>query len=266
MKPSILVTGDVRAQALAHVLRSLDTLTSSHDVLYRAAQQGALEQSIAFVVEQSRPDSRERRIKVGRGVRSITIPTLNFSLLWPLAIPNVRDSTGQLPWTDKFIVSARAQNVPVEQLLAVYHAPVWSPSWPDLDALFTQTTSELLAADAKADVKLGSFVLKHFRKRRLFWAPNAPSNALLGETAFRVLHACFGRDLPVTREELTQAVAALGTIELMARASLPIHPMVAKHFQLAWYDPQERYPSQAEPRTFDEYVRTLVAAEFDQGT
>jgi hypothetical protein len=102
-------------------------------------------------------------------------------------------------------------------------------------------------------------VLKQFRKQRLFWAVNAPSNALLAELTYRVLHACFGQKMPADRTDVHAVLASIGTQEIFARAALPVHPLVAAHFGLEWYDPQERYLSPAgEQRTFDSYYGGLI--------
>ncbi|MDE2483313.1 MAG: hypothetical protein KGN02_14135 [bacterium] len=261
MSDAIALVGDIQMTALAHVLRSLESLGSSREIVY-AADEAELNGSAAFVVEQRPLVASPPKRKRARGVRYVTVPTLYFPLLWPLAIPNAEDRSGRHPWTDAFVVAAKRQGLTRDAVAALYRAASWGASWPDLDGLFSGTTKMLLAADAAADVKIGSFVLKHFRKRRLFWAPNAPSNVLLGEVAFRTLHACFGNDLPVAREELVQSVASLGALDLMSRASLPIHPFVASHFALAWYHADERYPSQGDARTFDEYLRDLLDVAF----
>ncbi len=265
MTPVILLIGDAQMQALAHVLRSLEGVARSYEVRHREAGDASIASDVeraAYVVEQSAARGRERRDRRGK-THVIVLPAVQFHLLWPLAAPNPFDRAGERPWCDTFVVAARRQNVAAGDVLAAYESTEWNASWPDLDAFFAATTTLLLGADAKADVKIGSFVLKHFRKRRLFWAPNAPSNLLLGELAFRVLHACFGREMPVTREELTQTVAALGARELMQSATLPIDPRVATHFGLEWYERYEGDPSRGEPAAFAQYVREMIDAAYE---
>jgi polysaccharide biosynthesis acetyltransferase WcbI-like protein len=259
-KPVIAVAGDAQAEALALILRSLPAVADSYDVAYAGAELSQSSVSHArFALVQ---DGAAQPRRLPKTCKRITFPVLRLRLLWPMAAPGPQSAAGSaaaLVWGDSFISQCVEQCVPAEKILRLYEAPVWSESWPNLDALFTQETTALLQADAKSDVKIGSYVLKHFRKQRLFWAMNAPSNALLGELTYRILHACFGRDVPADREAIAVTLASFGLRELMSRAALPVHPLVAEHFGLEWHDSQERYPGfDGELRTFHEYYRELV--------
>lgn len=263
-KPVIAVAGDAQADALALILRSLPAVAESYEVVYAGPElsQSSVSRARFALAQNAGPGPR---LRLPKTCKRIAFPASRLRLLWPMAAPGPQSESADaaharaLVWGDSFISTCVKQRVPAEKILRLYDAPVWSESWPNLDALFTQETSVLLQADAKCDVKIGSYVLKHFRKQRLFWAMNAPTNALLGELAYRVLHACFGRELPANREEIRDTLASFGASELMARAALPVHPLVAQHFGLEWYDPQERYPGfDGERRTFHEYYGALV--------
>lgn len=260
-KPVIAIAGDAQADALALVLRSLPVVAESYDVAYAGlnlAQPAAT--NTRFVLIQNGHGAARPRFP--KGSKRISFPQLRLPLLWPMATLGPQSSANPpaaFIWGDSFISMCVKQRIPAEEIAHLYDASVWRESWPNLDARFSHETTELLQNDAKSDVKIGSYVLKHFRKQRLFWAVNAPTNLLLGELTYRVLHACFGREVPADRDAIYGVLASFGTSDLMARAALPVHPLVAQHFGLEWYDPQERYPGfDGQSRTFEEYYRALI--------
>lgn len=266
-KPLIAVSGDSQAEAVALVLRRLEALASTYDVLYidpsgaPAVAKGDAARC-AFWISQS--GTLPGRKGLPRQSKAVIFPALHFRLLWPLAAPAPKTARnegrlGEFPYSDAFIAACVKRELPSEEIMRLFTAPAWNASWPNLDELFKDVTSTLLAADAKSDVKIGSFVLKQFRKQRLFWAVNAPANALLAELTYRITHACFGQKMPADRADVYAVLASIGTQEVMARAALPIHPLVAAHFGLEWYDPLEQYLSpEGEHRTFESYYRGLI--------
>lgn len=266
----MLLRGDAQAEAAALVLRALPPVSAAYDVVYcdsrrnEAPSREAVSACAYSFEQQGRDASYVSRLP--RNCKRIAFPELRFRLLWPLAAPNPfnrPDSTnplGPFPWGDSFITACVKRGMDADEILRFYEAPAWHASWPNLDMLFKDESSALSTADAKCDVKIGSFVLKHFRKSRLFWATNAPTNHLLAELVYRLLHAALGPSMEIDRASVQAALAAMGGRDLLGRAAAPIHPLVARHFQLEWYDSQEKYVSfNGEERTFAEYYRDMIA-------
>lgn len=257
------VCGDAQAKGIAIVLRQLAPIASAYEVAHFNDAPPRRLAECAFFLEQYGSKASDAR-RLPRTCKRITFPHLRFGLLWPLACGNpynradADNPIGPFPIGNSFVLSALERGVPAEEILGLLLAPAWNTSWPNLDMLFKSETAALVAADAKCDVKIGSFALKNFRNARLFWAQSAPSNALLGELTYRLLHACFGRETPVDRDAIRAAFAALSARELMGHVAVPVHPLVAEHFKLEWYAREERYPYAFGARSFEEYYRSMI--------
>lgn len=270
-RPSILVWGDAQAEAVALILGKLPAISETHDVLYSDSRGNAntpARESTAACVYSFEQQGREASYasRLPRGCKRISFPALRFRLLWPLAAPNpfnrpeAANPAGPFPWGDSFITACVKRGMQADEIIRFYQTSTWHASWPNLDALFKQESSDLSTADAKCDVKIGSFILKHFRKTRLFWSANAPTDHLLGELVYRLLHAAFGPRTGMERDAVQGILDARGGRDLLGRVAAPIHPLVARHFGLEWYDPQEKYASfNGQERTFGEYYRDLIA-------
>jgi Polysaccharide biosynthesis enzyme WcbI len=262
-KAAICVVGDAQAHGIALALGKIPELAASYDVV---SSTGALSEPdlkrCAYFLQQGEASAGAQRLP--RNAKRIVYPKLRFNLLWPLACPNPYNApepgkpVGPYPLAHGFILAGAEKGVPPEELLQLLQVPSWNAGWPNLDALFKNETTVLLAADAKAEVKIGSFVLKNFRKQRLFWAPAAPANELLVELAYRLLHACFGRQNSTDRDAIRAALATTGARDVMAHVAVPVHPLVASHFALEWFDKDEQYPYFDATRSFEEYYRGMI--------
>lgn len=266
MKQTLLVVGDAQAEALALVLRGHDAVSSRYTVDYADVRAKSTNEQFRGttrfdVIVEQRSEHLPSVLPNGLGRRRVTFSALRFDLLWPLLRPNEhahRSNAGHtFPWKNVFFESCKEQSIRRDDVLRLFESGSWSPSWPNLDVAFKSETEKLLGADAACDVKIGSYILKHFRRKRLFLAPNVPANALIAELAFRVLHACFGRDDLPDRESIQDVLSAAGASDLMARAAVPIHPAVAHHFSLEWYDPKSEIDA-----SFAAYHRDLLDYTF----
>ena len=267
----VVIRGDAQAHGIAMLFEQLEPLRSASRVLFvnttnerpEAAFRSSDFRRGTILLDQV--SDQYVNEKVPGNLRRVTFPSMRLNLLWPLEGPNPYNradtvhSLGPYPLGNKYIVSGIERGEPADEIVRAFQAGTWSDTWPNLDALFRLETAALLGADAKCDVKIGSFILKYFRRRRLFWGPNAPSNELLGELAYRILHTCFGLETPVDREAIQRAFTQMsGVRDVMAHIAVPVHPIVASHFSLEWYDPQERYPSLQGNRSFDEYYQGMI--------
>lgn len=266
-KELIVVKGDAQARGIAMLFERLQAMTSAYDIVFVDSMNIGPSKSdlrrCAFLLEQFAGESLVR--KLPRHCKRITFPKLRMNLLWPLAAPNPYNEPepgnplGPYPIGNSFIISGIEHGVPSGDIMRVLLAGAWSSTWPNLDALFKAETAALLAADAKCDIKVGSFVLKYFRRRRLFWSPNAPSNELLAELAYRISHACFGRETLADRAAIQDAfVGSRAARDMMSHIAVPVHPAVAAHFKLEWYEPGERYPSNVSDRSLAEYYEGMI--------
>lgn len=278
---TLVLHGDSQAEAIALILRSLEPVNRRYAVVYTPEEDGGhvsaeVLASCDLFCEQRRASAGKAAVKLPKHVRRLSFPTLELHLLWPFYCVNPFNRPeppkfpfGKFPYGDNFIINCIKRGTPADQIIEYYRPDRWPATWPNLDAIFQIETMRLSSQDAVNDVKVGAFILKYFRRIRLFWALNAPSNHLLAETVYRLLHAAFGSDEVCGREEIRKTLASFGPRDLLAGASVPIHPLVAGHFNLQWYKRDERCGFVGDRElTFDEYFSEMIstASEFHPKT
>lgn len=259
----IVLQGDGQAEALGLVLDRIASQHGSFTVNYVSGTadsktlQDALRDAAVHALQTE--GSEAASVKRQRNVRTITFPRLQFSLLWPLTAVNPFDAK-RFPYGDSFLISAAKQGVDADEIARIYLSGAWSGNWPSLDKLFQTESVRLSSLDSKNDVKIGSYILKHFKRERLFWTANNPSNRLLAELAYRMLHLVLGQaDVP-SREEITRIVFHMGIVDLLGSYAVPVHPFVARHFNLEWRMADEGAVVFGERMSYEEYVRALIAS------
>lgn len=198
--------------------------------------------------------------------RVVKFPSVDFNALWPLTCVNPygRPSPpkypfGQFPYGDRAIVSCLQERSDVESVLECYDRTS-SESLPDAARFLALEKARLSARDSKCDVKMADFVVGNFQKQRLFWTVNHPSSALLCELTQRLL------------DESSDAYASLKALaphEILNRrfekagplgvSSIPIHPAVARAYDLQWYRPEEElFQNWGDCYTYEGYFRALI--------
>lgn len=266
---TLLVYGNVQAEAVAVVLGLLHPISSQFRVVFLGdsadavkPDDAALQESVILCEQQL---GKPFPYKLKKDVRRVRFPALEFGLLWPLQCANPFDAPdppsypfGRFPYGDSFIVNCIQRGLPAEAIALYYSPAVWPATWPNLDKLFRSESARLSALDARNDVKIGSFILKYFRKKFLFCAPKNPSNNLLAELIYRLLHACFGPDQPAERADIEEQLSTFGPGQLLGTLSVPIHPLVAKHFNLDWYQTDDYYAYFGRELTYDQYFSEMI--------
>jgi len=266
---TLLVYGNVQAEAVAVVLRLLHPVSSQFQVVFVGAfpdaakpDEAALREGVILCEQQL---GKPFPYKLRKDVKRVRFPALEFDLLWPLGCANPFDAPeppsypfGRFPYGDSFIVNCIQRDLPAEAIAQYYSPAVWPATWPNLDKLFRSESARLSALDARNDVKIGSFILKYFRRKLLFCAPNNPSNNLLAELIYRLLHACFGADQPAERADIEELLSTFGPGELLGMLSVPIHPLVARHFNLDWYKSDDCYAYFGRKLTYDQYFSEMI--------
>ena len=268
---TLVLRGDAQAESLFRALSRIAAVTERYELHYfdprRAGYppppQEVFDRCGAFFEQHG--DEPESSSLGGECVR-LTFPTLSLQLLWPFTCVNAFSLAdppeypdGRFPYGNAIVVEYLSRGLSREQINAALHSTKWEPHWPNLDDALALETGRLEALDATCDVQIGVYILEHFRERRLFNAPNLPTNGLLEVLLERLLERAFGSELAVPRGAIAAALASWGPRDLLGVTSVPIHPKVAEHFALAWYDPDERYALLDQSLvTYSEYYERMI--------
>jgi hypothetical protein len=268
---TLIVSGDVQAEALASLLRGVPRIAARFEIVYAStADKQAIPNkklaACAVLCEQQGSESLTMSKKLSQDCLRVTFPRLQLDLLWPFNCVNPYNEPeppgfpfGRFPYGDTFVLNCVDRNVPPPEIMSYCLSAEWSQSWPDLDQLQQGESTRLLALDAQNTVKIGSYILNHFRTERLFWTVNNPTNKLFAELLFQLLHACFGSMI----ERGATDFEGIAAREIFGTLNVPIHRKVAKHFGLSWYDPRERYNYfDRERLSYNQYFEELIETSY----
>jgi hypothetical protein len=270
---TIVVYGNCQAEVMFWLLKAIPGLQSVPVAYYSSfegtgdAEMREAEATIAACSLLLRhPDDPKRpfpRHLLPPDCRQLTFAPLDFNIFWPWAAANpydLRDTRrpwGYFPYGDRVIIECIERGMAPNDILAYYVNDAWNDHAPKLDRLFEIERHRLAARDAVCDVKIGELILTTFADHRLFWTRNHPSTRILSELFGRLLTLA-ARDFP--------ALAALDVAEVMAAKlteqfeamEVPIHPKVAEHFGLRWYDPGDGFAWAGRRFTYDEYFSEMI--------
>lgn len=288
MLKSLIVYGNCQAEAVASILRTDPATAERFRVVYlrsfdhpsdgrdelRAEDAG----DCAVLWEQHDPIAFPYRDGLPADCTTVRFPAIDFNLLWPFNCPNPYDDPeppifpfGRFPYGDRIIIDAIDKAMPPEEIVP-YYLSGWSRYGMDLDRLFQIESARLVARDTHCDIKMSDFILGRFRRERLFWTPNHPTSALLRELIHRLL------DVSAPREPLLETLDLDATIAWrfipegpLGVVSVPVHPKVAAHFGLDWYDAGKRHQgfggvAYSSAEYFEAMVQRACAVKRSRGT
>lgn len=270
LKPLIAICGNNQAEAVALVLKVLPGVCDRFDVQFLGShaeaelRTGTLSRCAVFFEQDS--VGYRRLGGLSKSCRRVRFPLLEFNLLWPFNCINPynrpespRFPFGRFPNGNSFIIGCIERGLSTEEILALDLSGEWHASWPNLNALFMSESARLSLQDSRCTVALGSYILKHFRKQRLFTAVQNPTNVLLSALILRLLHAALGSDCNISSSDVDMTLKNFGTRDLFGALSVPIHPKVAEHFDLVWYSPHDTYNIfDVQALTYERYVQQMV--------
>jgi hypothetical protein len=190
-------------------------------------------------------------------------PAPRLTALWPLngSDPRLvhepgRYDAGRYPFPDRVGASLASMWLTDDVMVLAYEAMA-EKEMPDLDARLDADLAGWRRLDAVTNLRVADFIGRNFRTERLFLAPSLVSpvllrhilNQLLATPALAAL--C---DPARLRTELDFLLAGY----VGRRRELPIHPFVARHFELAWWQPGMRYRWFGNRWTFEQYALNYI--------
>jgi hypothetical protein len=204
----------------------------------------------AIVAEQHDPRAFPYRDRLPEGCPIVTFPSVDSNMLWPFNATNTFDAPepplfpfGRFPYGDRIISGCIAKGMGAKETLA-YYLGGWDHYKLDLDRLMQIETTRLRSRDDHCDVKMLDYTLGTLAKRRLYWTVNHPAPDLLRELTVRLVRRCFNANQKIEEEADIEGTikTCFGKHGPLGVIGVPIHPRVAEHLELEWYDPDERLP------------------------
>lgn len=190
------------------------------------------------------------------GCALITLPRLEFETLWPLAAEHPpRDGVPAVPapFGDRIAMRVLNSATRPSERRAAYDVVALN-TLADLDRLHAFVAREMFRREQGCDIRLAGFVLARFRQERLFHSPVHPAAPLLGVAMAQLLgHPAIAALGEGSHDARLRAVLP-GLEARFADCQAPVHPAVAAHFGLAWWNPELRYRQGEAERSFGEWV------------
>jgi hypothetical protein len=270
-KPTLIVSGNCQARYVANILTANPEVEDKYRVVYfRTFRKGDTDvlnpddvANCTVLLEQIAHQAPEFPGKdaLPPGARTITFPILFHNTLWPQAIDDPRNEAsktkanpaGLWPYGDRYVLKLLDQGKSPEDLVEPYLN--WNLAEKlDLERFHQINWSKIKELDTRADIKLGVYVHKRFRRDKLFVTRNHPSLRMLAVMRDKVFEAL---DLPpaVNDDDVEPASGGMYSIHV------PIHPSVARFFELQWWSPDDLYRTHGDDVPVGEYIRRYAAFE-----
>ncbi|MBS0453411.1 MAG: hypothetical protein JSS14_19120 [Proteobacteria bacterium] len=208
----------------------------------------------------------ELRDGITRQCPTLVFPTYMANFMWPFQMPepqptgDARWPFGRYPEGDQIGHWLRDKALQGAAALDAYMAQS-SLQMPDLDARLAIDIGHMQRRDSRSDVHLQDFVLANFRDQHMFWTFGHVNDQAVAELACRVYaQAAFDlgshhADMP---SRIRAAAAALGG---MGPHQCPIHPRVAEHFGLRFWQPDMRFQWFDRHWTFADYMPRYITRD-----
>lgn len=201
---------------------------------------------------------------------TVRFPSVDLNLLWPFNCVNPYNAPepplfpfGRYPYGDRVIVNAINRGMAEAEILD-YYLTGWDEYRIDLDRLLQLEAARMQAREAHCDVRVSDFIFENFRARRLFWTVNHPASKMLAELMDRLLQASDLAQPALQDADVASTLAShFGAAGPLGVVGVPVHPKIAEHFGLQWYDPGERYSSwDGSTSSYVEYFEGMILHAF----
>lgn len=163
---------------------------------------------------------------------------------------------GRYPFGDRIGASLANLQLP-DDIMQLSYQSMTEKEIPGLDVLLSADRAAWRKLDSTHDVKVADFIVENFRRYRLFFAPPYPTGELLRHIVVQLLT---GSPIEALCDpaKLRRELDFLLTGYIGRREELPIHPLVARRLELAWWQPDMRYRWHSNHWTFEQYVLRYI--------
>lgn len=258
-KPLCLIHANCQGEPLAECLRRVPGFGDLFEVrLYtnyirEPVPEADLSRCAVFLYQPLRDEAIWGELTSARllerlpaGARSVAIPSMFFRLYWPFW-------RGGGAFESSHVVLDRLlrEGLPKTDLLRVFLRGRVLPG-AEIERVTNQSLARERAKEQLTPIKYVDWVCDHFRERLLLNQVNHPGHELLCHVAREVLRLLDVAEPDGGVEPLVP--------ELHPEFRMPVHPVVAAHWGLAFADESTRYPVYGRKLTFAEYAEEYVNA------
>ena len=261
MKPTILLYANCQGDQMRTVtgrIRALRESCSLERVFLGALQEFIDERgradaemhlkTISVVWEQSSQANLDERIAlrglIPKSARWLRFPALTCSALWPFGASDTRPGGADLyPYSD--ILAARlwremngagaALDDVDDDVIFDRYMEQSRKVMPNLDRGLERDILQWQQRDRDSDVTMTDFLVKHLRTNRLFYTAGRGTWLPTAEILRHLLH--------LTIDDVSLREQSMAELDCLSRSyigndsiSVPIHPSVAQHLDLSWYN------------------------------
>ncbi len=192
----------------------------------------------------------------------ISFPYPVFQPLWPFNYNDTKRAAASIDplvskallfgYGDANVARMVREGMPPAEIVATYSA-MDLPSMIDLDRLKANIIAMQRPNEEQTDVKVLDFALETYKAASVFSCVNHGSNMLLLYMTNQILRRLGYAPLPT---------ALLERLCVLAEPEIPIHPSVARYFDLKWVRPDMRFRiDRYRYLTFEEYIHELAVPD-----
>ena len=192
--------------------------------------------------------------------RTITFPSLNMLSLWPFTGVDSRQEREPLypgsryVWQD-YVAAAidPGQETVSDEVLFDRYMQASAEKLPNLERRLAMDIARWRERDSTCDVKIADHLLESFRAHKLFYSYSRPTPYAMREILDQLLAKTI---------EDTDLLARIGAdLDRLLKFYIgydmeecPVNPLVAKHFELEWCDPDGPHRHYFNAFTFKDYI------------
>lgn len=250
--PVLLVYGNCQAEAIASTLAHSAAVeffdvvylrSFEHPVLGRAVLDDELLRRCTLLWEQRDYEPFPYAAALANVPRAI-FPAVDLNVLWPFTCENPFNRPepplfpfGRFHYGDRNVVVALKEGLDadaaLERVLRAWEAPI------ALDRLLDIDRARLRDRDLHCDVRMADHVIERFRHEACFFTRDHPTLALLFTLIERLIERTCAYEPRLTAIRLDERLRSHFSSEPLGDVRVPIHPRVAEHFGLSWYQTED---------------------------
>lgn len=274
----VIVYGNCQAPFVARLLAAIDDWNDDYRFVIglnhpqpgereAAALDPQILRDAALVLWQHEDrDNNPAAVALRQGVPARTpivrFPTFLMTCLWPFECPEPRDRPEpafpykRYPLGDLIGLEVARMGLGGALGVAAY-MDLSEQRMPDLRVRCARDFERMRRHDAHSDVVLTDFVEARWREEHLFWINGHVARGAICELAARLADAArpvLGGSAARARE----CIAAAADFEGLGNVQVPVHPLVAQAYGLAWAGLDRQWRWYDQQWTFFEYIERYI--------